>query len=173
MEGVVYCATEGCVNREKEERRAGWHPHSEPTPTLDHPCRQSGLERTMKQHAHPPTRIRPPSISSSHAASRTKAIWPSSGLRPRSPACAASSGLLLLETDGVCIDTHMDAHRVAFNKALADLGYDASEVGLKGGGWPLQSLFRAPSLLLLYIQCAQFTPPIYTDLLAGGDGTAE
>ena len=40
---------------------------------------------------------------------------------------------------------HMDGHRVAFNKSLARMGYE----------------------------CAQFTPPIYNDLLQGGDGTAE
>ena len=43
------------------------------------------------------------------------------------------------------VDLHNDGHRVAFNKSLASLGYE----------------------------CAQFSPPIYNDLLQGGDGTAE
>lgn len=54
-------------------------------------------------------------------------------------------GCLLLEIDGAVTDLHMDGHRVAFNKSLARMGYE----------------------------CAQFTPPIYNDLLQGGDGTAE
>lgn len=52
---------------------------------------------------------------------------------------------LLLECDGVVVDLHMDGHRVAFNKAFQELGYD----------------------------CVQWGPAVYHDLLRSGDGTAE
>ncbi|KAG1654905.1 hypothetical protein FOA52_003147 [Chlamydomonas sp. UWO 241] len=65
---------------------------------------------------------------------------------PARRSCRAhASSWVLFELDGAVMDLHMDGHRVAFNKAFNDLGYE----------------------------CAQFTPPIYNDLLQSGDGTAE
>ena len=36
------------------------------------------------------------------------------------------AGAVLFELDGTVMDMHMDGHRVAFNRALASLGYEAS-----------------------------------------------
>lgn len=52
---------------------------------------------------------------------------------------------LLIECDGVLIDVNTDGHRVAFNRAFADLG----------------------------LECADWSPQIYHDLQRSGDGTAE
>eukprot|EP00878_Enallax_costatus_P006445 GHUV01006757.1.p1 GENE.GHUV01006757.1~~GHUV01006757.1.p1 ORF type:complete len:352 (+),score=73.34 GHUV01006757.1:1317-2372(+) len=73
----------------------------------------------------------------------------SSRTRSAAVACrgtaATAPGALILEADGVVADLHMDGHRVAFNRAFHDLGFD----------------------------CANWTPAIYHDLLAKGDGTGE
>lgn len=39
---------------------------------------------------------------------------------------AQPAGAALFELDGAVMDMHMDGHRVAFNRALASLGYEAS-----------------------------------------------
>ncbi|KAF8057897.1 hypothetical protein HT031_005843 [Scenedesmus sp. PABB004] len=54
-------------------------------------------------------------------------------------------GALVLEADGVLLDVHMEGHRVAFNRAFHELGYD----------------------------CASFSAAVYHDLLGKGDGTGE
>ncbi|KAK9901645.1 hypothetical protein WJX75_006354 [Coccomyxa subellipsoidea] len=63
--------------------------------------------------------------------------------------CASSTGRapfgLLLECDGVLIDTHKDGHRVAFNSAFSEMGLD----------------------------CSNWSPSVYHDLLRCGDGSAE
>eukprot|EP00929_Paragymnodinium_shiwhaense_P019255 TRINITY_DN131_c0_g1_i2.p1 TRINITY_DN131_c0_g1~~TRINITY_DN131_c0_g1_i2.p1 ORF type:complete len:408 (-),score=153.78 TRINITY_DN131_c0_g1_i2:129-1352(-) len=46
---------------------------------------------------------------------------------------AGSSGALLLDCDGTLVETERDGHRVAFNRAFKELGYDCEfEVGLYG-----------------------------------------
>eukprot|EP00884_Botryococcus_braunii_P004901 jgi/Botrbrau1/14411/Bobra.0014s0058.1 len=52
---------------------------------------------------------------------------------------------LILECDGVLVDTHMDGHRIAFNRAFGELGLD----------------------------CAAWDRASYHDLLRAGDGSAE
>ncbi|KAK9820334.1 hypothetical protein WJX72_009120 [[Myrmecia] bisecta] len=52
---------------------------------------------------------------------------------------------LVLECDGVVVDIHADAHRPAFNEAFEKMGFD----------------------------CTNWSPSVYHDLLASGDGTAE
>ncbi|KAL6748685.1 hypothetical protein V8C86DRAFT_1123586 [Haematococcus lacustris] len=51
----------------------------------------------------------------------------------------------LFELEGAVIDMHNDGHRTAFNTAFSKMGYD----------------------------CINWTPGIYNDLLAGGDGSPE
>jgi hypothetical protein len=53
--------------------------------------------------------------------------------------------LLIIECDGVLIDIHKDIHLAAFNEAFRELGLD----------------------------CANWTPAIYTDLIRMGDGTVK
>jgi hypothetical protein len=40
----------------------------------------------------------------------------------------APAGCLLLECDGAVLDMHMDGHRIAYNRAFVDLGYDVRGV---------------------------------------------
>jgi hypothetical protein len=51
---------------------------------------------------------------------------------------------MIFELDSVGVDLHMDGHRVAFNKAFCDFGFD----------------------------CANFTPHVYNDLLICSEGSA-
>lgn len=53
------------------------------------------------------------------------------------------SRLLIIECDGVLVDIHKEIHLAAFNAAFRELGLD----------------------------CANWTPAIYTDLIRMGDGT--
>eukprot|EP00894_Picocystis_sp_ML_P005355 jgi/Pico_ML_1/55872/g1493.t1 len=52
---------------------------------------------------------------------------------------------LLLECDGVMVDVHRDAHRVAFNQAFQSMGLD----------------------------CAHWSPQVYHDVMRGGKGSGE
>jgi hypothetical protein len=75
---------------------------------------------------------------------------PPCSLTPALPAGGAGAAdqpptLLLLECDGVVLDAHNDAHRVAFNRAFTTLGHPATT----------------------------WTPSLYADLLRVGDGTPE
>lgn len=84
---------------------------------------------------------REPAARQLHAARGRCSRW-----RQWRPAAAEGQGSplgLLLEVDSVLVDTHTDGHRVAFNRAFIELGYE----------------------------CAQWSPAVYWDLLQRGDGT--
>ena len=58
---------------------------------------------------------------------------------------ASPPRLLIIECDGVLVDVHSEIHLPAFNTAFRELGLD----------------------------CANWTPAIYTDLIRMGDGTVK
>ncbi|GLI60984.1 hypothetical protein VaNZ11_003241 [Volvox africanus] len=62
-----------------------------------------------------------------------------------SSATQSAAAGLLLEVDGAIMDIHIDGHRVAFNKAFHSIGMD----------------------------CVQWGPAVYNDLLGCSDGTGE
>lgn len=68
----------------------------------------------------------------------------SRNVRARAKEASAPVGLLL-ECDGVLVDVHRDAHRVAFNEAFASVGLD----------------------------CANWSPMVYQDILRSGKGSGE
>ncbi|GLC38203.1 hypothetical protein PLESTB_001088200 [Pleodorina starrii] len=70
---------------------------------------------------------------------------PASRLVSASLPSESSAAGLLLEVDGAVMDIHLDGHRVAFNAAFHSIGMD----------------------------CVQWSPPVYNDLLGCSDGTGE
>lgn len=91
---------------------------------------------------------RPAHFSHRKTAGAGQQGWLVHGKRPslaKPSVAVAAVGALILEADGALTDLHMDGHRVAFNRAFHELGMD----------------------------CANWTPAIYHDLLSKGDGTGE
>lgn len=86
----------------------------------------------------------------------------------------------MVECDGVLVDIHKDAHRVAFNKAFEVTLFVWSPHGHSKGGngaFVVTSVPTdfAPMVMMqeLGLDCVAWTPSVYHDLLRSGDGTAE
>jgi len=92
---------------------------------------------------------------------------------------------ILIECDGVMTDLHMSGHREAFNRAFAGEAPRATapgraELGRPGDPAPTARSPRPPAPANpphapadLGLECANWSPVVYADLLSRGDGTAE
>ena len=86
------------------------------------PCHPS--PRRTPATAPPLSTMRPCAPPARRLATATVAPARRSAVRRGPPHPHAARPALLLECDGVALDAHADAHRVAFNRAFSELGMD-------------------------------------------------
>lgn len=133
--------------------------------------------RSTHQDRTPTGRVRP----------RTPLLWCRASADGEGQASAGPYGLIL-ECDGVVLDTHLDGHREAFNRAFqvggAGICVQRGRVVaagrrpfLNGGhywaGHARETLTPAPLLQEIGYDCVQWSPAVYYDLLRWGDGTGQ